>query len=99
MKRMMAPGDMECPRIIVGSFSSGNTVMMSGEHRDQVALERGVIAFEMEGAGMWDEVPCIAIKGISDYADSYKNKVWQPFAAATAAATMKAVLDCYSRTD
>ncbi len=29
----------------------------------------------MEGAGVWDEVPYIVIKGICDYADSHKNKV------------------------
>jgi hypothetical protein len=33
------------------------------------------------------------IKGACDYADSHKNKVWQRYAAATAAACMKAFLD------
>ena len=32
------------------------------------------------------------IKGVCDYADSHKNKKWQNYAAATAAACMKAFL-------
>jgi nucleoside phosphorylase len=46
----------------------------------------------MEGAGVWDIFPCVVIKGACDYADSHKNKVWQRYAAATAAACMKAFL-------
>jgi nucleoside phosphorylase len=46
----------------------------------------------MEGAGVWDNFPCIVIKGVCDYADSHKNKKWQGYAAATAAACMKAFL-------
>ncbi|KAH7031567.1 nucleoside phosphorylase domain-containing protein [Microdochium trichocladiopsis] len=99
MRRRMAPEDQQRPRVIIGSISSGNIVMKSGEHRDQIAQERGVVAFEMEGAGVWDEVPCIVVKGICDYADSHKNKVWQPFAAAAAAAVTKAVLGRHACTD
>lgn len=36
-----------------------------------------------------DQFPCIIIRGICDYADSHKNKIWQPYAAATAAAFAK----------
>jgi hypothetical protein len=32
------------------------------------------------------------IRGICDYADSHKNKQWQPYAAGTAAAYAKEVL-------
>ncbi len=32
------------------------------------------------------------IRGICDYADSHKNKKWQPYAAATAAGYMKELL-------
>ncbi|KAI0410230.1 purine and uridine phosphorylase [Xylaria grammica] len=92
-------GGTEGPKIFIGRIASGDTVMKSGEHRDQLANQYNVIAFEMEGAGAWDEVPCIIIKGICDYADSHKNKQWQPFAAATAASVMKAVLGRYAPTD
>jgi nucleoside phosphorylase len=39
-----------------------------------------------------DSFPCLVIRGICDYADSHKNKVWQPYAAATAAAYAKELL-------
>ncbi|EGR44455.1 uncharacterized protein TRIREDRAFT_70377, partial [Trichoderma reesei QM6a] len=87
------------PRILVGQMASGSTVMKSGEHRDQLAQQHNVVAFEMEGAGIWDEVPCIIVKGVCDYADSHKNDLWQPYAAAAAASVTKAVLGRYDMTD
>lgn len=87
------------PAVHVGSVASGDTVMKSGEDRDRIAKKEGVIAFEMEGAGVLQEVPCIVVKGVSDYADCHKNKKWQDFAAATAASTLKAILECYAQTD
>ncbi|EJT69113.1 hypothetical protein GGTG_13381 [Gaeumannomyces tritici R3-111a-1] len=83
------------PQIFMGRVACGNAVMKSGKHRDAVAKEHDVIAFEMEGAGAWKEVPCIVVKGICDYADSHKNKEWQDFAAATAASVAAAILDRY----
>jgi nucleoside phosphorylase len=80
------------PMIHFGQVASGNTVMRSGEHRDDIARREGVIAFEMEGAGVWDSFPCVVIKGACDYADSHKNKSWQKYAAATAASCAKAFL-------
>ncbi|KAM6476481.1 nucleoside phosphorylase domain-containing protein [Trichoderma sp. SZMC 28011] len=87
------------PEIFVGRIASGNSVMKSGEHRDRIAEEQKVIALEMEGAGVWDEIPCIIVKGVCDYADSHKNDLWQRYAAATAASVMKAVLGRYMITD
>ncbi|KAK4062362.1 hypothetical protein Trihar35433_9183 [Trichoderma harzianum] len=99
MKKDLGLDDAQCPEIFVGCVASGDTVMKSGEHRDRIARQRDIIAFEMEGAGIWDELPCIIIKGVCDYADSHKNKVWQPFAAATAASVMKAMLGRYALTE
>jgi hypothetical protein len=42
--------------------------------------------------GLMDSFPCLVIRGICDYADSHKNKVWQPYAAATAASYAKELL-------
>jgi nucleoside phosphorylase len=42
--------------------------------------------------GLMDSFPCLVIRGICDYADSHKNKRWQPYAAATAAAYAKELL-------
>ncbi|GAB7349483.1 hypothetical protein MBLNU459_g0195t1 [Dothideomycetes sp. NU459] len=46
----------------------------------------------MEAAGLMDNFPCVVVRGICDYADSHKNKRWQPYAAATAAAYAKELL-------
>ncbi|KAL7956343.1 hypothetical protein V8C34DRAFT_326371 [Trichoderma compactum] len=76
-----------------------NRVLKSGKHRDEIAKHYGVIAFETEAAGVWDELPCIIVKGISNYADGHGNKHWQDFAAATAACVVKALTERYTKTD
>ncbi|KAL5045980.1 nucleoside phosphorylase domain-containing protein [Aspergillus fruticulosus] len=91
--------EAQAPFIFVGRIGSGDIVLKSGEDRDRIAKQHSILAFEMEGAGAWDELPCIVVKGVSDYADSHKNNKWQDFAAATAASTMKALLERYTPTD
>ncbi|KAL4866147.1 hypothetical protein BDV12DRAFT_187657 [Aspergillus spectabilis] len=82
------------PEVHLGLIASGDTVMKSGEVRDEIATRDGVIAFEMEGAGIWEAFPkVLIIKGVCDYADSHKNKRWQAYAAATAASVMKGFLE------
>ncbi|GAQ04109.1 hypothetical protein ALT_1430 [Aspergillus lentulus] len=78
------------PTVHIGLIASGDSVIKSGVHRDAISQEAGIIGFEMEGAGIWNTVPCVIIKGGCDYADSHKNKLWQEYAAATAAACAKA---------
>ncbi|KAH7329507.1 hypothetical protein B0I35DRAFT_474104 [Stachybotrys elegans] len=87
------------PAIYIGAIASGDTVLKSASDRDRIAARENVIAFEMEGAGIWEQLPCIVVKGVCDYADSHKNKKWQNFAAATAASAAKAILERYARTD
>jgi nucleoside phosphorylase len=68
--------------------------MKSGEDRDHIASRDRVIAFEMEGAGVWENFPnSLVIKGVCDYADSHKSKIWQNYAAATAAAVTRGFLE------
>ncbi|RYC79478.1 hypothetical protein BFJ63_vAg17637, partial [Fusarium oxysporum f. sp. narcissi] len=90
--RLQATGPNPAPAIHFGLMASGDSVMRSGEDRDREVEARDIVAFEMEGAGVWDTLPCIVIKGACDYADSHKSKVWQRYAAATAAACTKAFL-------
>lgn len=80
------------PALHFGLIASGDTVMKAGEYRDAIAAREKVVAFEMEGAGIWGTFPCVIIKGACDYADSHKSSEWQNYAAATAAACMKAFL-------
>jgi nucleoside phosphorylase len=86
-------------KIHFGRIASGDTVMKSGVHRDTWAKKANVIAFEMEGAGVWDNLPTVVIKGVCDYADSHKNKEWQKHAAASAAACTKAFLEQWVGTE
>ncbi|KAL4976425.1 putative kinesin light chain [Aspergillus desertorum] len=79
--------------IYIGPVASADTVMKSGQHRDELVRREKVIGFEMEGAGVWENVPCIIIKGVCDYADSHKSKLWQKYAAATGASAAKAFLE------
>jgi nucleoside phosphorylase len=80
------------PKIHYGNIASGNEVMKHGVTRDKIAQDEGAICFEMEAAGLMDHFPCLVIRGICDYADSHKNKIWQQYAAATAAALAKELL-------
>lgn len=76
-----------------GTIASGNQVIRNAVQRDKPSSELGgVYCFEMEAAGLMNNFPCLVIRGICDYADSHKNKRWQAYAAATAAACAKGVL-------
>ncbi|EMR65090.1 putative nacht and ankyrin domain protein [Eutypa lata UCREL1] len=84
------------PMIHYGTIASGNKVIKHGITRDSIAHDTGAACFEMEAAGLIDAgFPCLVVRGISDYADSHKNKKnkqWQGYAAATAAAYAKELL-------
>ncbi|WYZ39980.1 hypothetical protein EsH8_IV_000321 [Colletotrichum jinshuiense] len=74
-----------------GTIASGNLVIKHGKTRDRFSKELGALCFEMEAAGLQD-FPSLVIRGICDYADSHKNKMWQEYAAAAAAAFAKELL-------
>lgn len=83
----------EAPEIHYGTIASGSQVIKHGLTRDSIARSIGdVLCFEMEAAGL-DTFPCLVIRGICDYADSHKNKQWQPYAAITAAVFAKELLE------
>lgn len=85
--------DTPDPVLFFGNIASGNQVMKDGPTRDRYSRELGgILCFEMEAAGLMNNFPCIVIRGICDYADEHKNKKWQPYAAATAAACAKELL-------
>ncbi|KUL83171.1 hypothetical protein ZTR_10123 [Talaromyces verruculosus] len=82
-----------------GRIACSNQVRKSGQDRDRIAAHEGVIGFKMESAGLWDYIPTIVIKRVCDYADSHKDKRWQLYAASTAAACTKAVLEEWRNVD
>ncbi|KAK2031184.1 hypothetical protein LX32DRAFT_681310 [Colletotrichum zoysiae] len=74
--------------------------MKSGGPRNKIARKHGVIAFEREAAGVRDEIPCVIIKGVCDYADGHKgNETWRDFAAAMAASATRAFLEIYEQAE
>ncbi len=83
----------ETIKIHYGLIASGNQVIKSGHMRDKISSRYGgVLCFEMEAAGLMNELPCVVIRGICDYADAHKNKQWQEYAAAVAAAYAKELI-------
>ncbi|KAE8323671.1 hypothetical protein BDV39DRAFT_208654 [Aspergillus sergii] len=87
----------ESPHVHYGLIASGNQVMKDAIERDKLAKFRSILCFEMEAAGLMDDFECLVVRGICDYADSHKNKTWQPYAAATAAAYVKTLLEVVHR--
>jgi nucleoside phosphorylase len=75
-----------------GLIASADQVMRDGRSRDLLKSDlTDIRAVEMEAAGLEDYGFCV-IRGICDYADSHKHKQWQSYAAATAAACLKALI-------
>ncbi|KAL6798478.1 hypothetical protein J3E68DRAFT_449393 [Trichoderma sp. SZMC 28012] len=77
-----------------GLIASGNQVIKDAITRDELdkKFDNNVLCIEMEAAGLMNDYPCLVIRGICDYSDSHRNKEWQNYAAATAAACAKALL-------
>jgi nucleoside phosphorylase len=94
--RIVPPKEREIsddPVVHYGLIASGNRVMKDATERDKISKDsEGAICFEMEAAGIMNDFRCIVIRGISDYSDSHKNDVWQPYAAAAAAGLAKELL-------
>ncbi|EXA32209.1 hypothetical protein FOVG_16580 [Fusarium oxysporum f. sp. pisi HDV247] len=84
--------DEDNPAIHYGLIASANQLMKDAVLRDKFAMEKDVLCFEMEAAGLMNQFPCLAIRGICDYSDTHKNKEWQGYAAMAAAAYAKDLL-------
>ncbi|KAL2865255.1 uncharacterized protein BJX67DRAFT_373335 [Aspergillus lucknowensis] len=80
------------PLVHYGLIASANQVMKDAATRDRLGKELGILCFEMEAAGLMNHFPCLVIRGICDYSDSHKNKQWQDYAASTAAAYARELL-------
>lgn len=80
------------PRIHYGLIASGSQVIKSASMRDSLRDRFGICCIEMEAAGLKTTLPCLVIRGISDYADSHKNNCWKMYAALSAAAYAKELL-------
>lgn len=85
------------PYIHYGTIASGNKVIKDAKVRDLLA--KSCLCFEMEAAGLMNQFPCLVIRGICDYCDTHKNDRWQKYAAATAAAYAKELLQVTDASD
>src|SRR5271156_1851002 len=79
-------------RVWYGPIGSGEKLMKNARKRNELRDKYNVIGLEMEAAGTMNRIPVGVIRGVCDYGDEHKNKEWQPYAAAMAAAYAKAVL-------
>ncbi|WNZ47892.1 SIR2 family protein [Leptolyngbya boryana CZ1] len=85
------------PKIHRGVIASGEKVIADAIARNKLVEEhRKIIAIEMEGYGLskavqqnFQHIRHLVIKAICDWADESKDKEWQPYAAAVAAAFTK----------
>jgi nucleoside phosphorylase len=88
------PRSSPLPVMHVGLIASADQVMRDGRSRQKLKADlKEILAVEMEAAGLRHK-DYIVIRGICDYADTHKHKRWQEYAAATAAACTKALLNC-----
>ncbi|POR34543.1 Putative Pfs, NACHT and WD domain protein [Tolypocladium paradoxum] len=89
--RERRPDDMRT-RVWYGTIGSGEKLMKNASRRDALRDKYNLIGIEMEAAGAMNRIPVGVFRGVCDYGDEHKNKDWQPYAAAMAAAYAKAVL-------
>ncbi|ROW06155.1 hypothetical protein VMCG_04478 [Cytospora schulzeri] len=87
-------GDSQPPKIFMGPYGSEDCILRSPITRDKL-YEDGLVDVEMEGRGIWhagleSKHNVVIIKGVADYADTHKQKDWQPYAATTAACAQAA---------
>ncbi|KAF3077352.1 Ankyrin-3 [Trichoderma lentiforme] len=81
------------PAIHYGLIASADGFMEDAQIRDILAEELDVLCFEMEAAGLMNSFPCLVIRGICDYSDRHWFKEWRGYAAMSAAAYAKALLE------
>jgi nucleoside phosphorylase/predicted NACHT family NTPase len=86
------------PRVFSGPIASANKLLKNPLKRDELRDLFRVKAVEMEGSGIADaawnaEAAYLVVRGICDYCDQNKGDSWQKYAAAVAAAYIRALLE------
>lgn len=79
-------------RVWYGTIGSGDKLMKNSIRRNELRDKYNLIGLEMEAAGTMNCLPVGVIRGVCEYGDEHKDKDWQPYAAAMAAAYAKAIL-------
>ncbi|KHO11798.1 hypothetical protein MAA_10742 [Metarhizium robertsii ARSEF 23] len=86
------PRDTNDPVIHYGIIGSGPQDIWNSSTRERFRREQGILCLETMAYGLMPDVPCLVIRGICHYSDSHRNERWQRYAAATAAAYAKELL-------
>ncbi|KAK3988271.1 nucleoside phosphorylase domain-containing protein [Cladorrhinum sp. PSN332] len=89
---IMRDTSRQTPAIHYGLIGSGNSLIKNALRRDELAAKHPYLCFEMAASGIVNQLPCLVVRGICDYADSHSNEIWQPHAALVAAAYGRVVL-------
>jgi nucleoside phosphorylase len=85
------------PKVHRGRIGSADVSMRSARERDELATRHGLLAIEMEGAGVGSSgflngLEWFMVRGVSDYADEHIGTCWRPYAALAAAAYTRSLL-------
>lgn len=85
------------PKIHYGKIGCADVLMVNERIRDELAARHGVLAFEMEAAGVAASaadrgVTWFLVRGIADYCNGRKNDRWQAYASLNAAGFIRALL-------
>lgn len=88
----------DAPVVHFGIIASANVLLKNSELRDELRAKFDVKAAEMEASGIADAAwfegkGYLIIRGICDYCDKQKGDEWQGYAAAAAAAYLRALLE------
>ncbi|KAL5338221.1 nucleoside phosphorylase domain-containing protein [Aspergillus crustosus] len=89
------PRSSEDPKIHYRTTASGNQVIKDAATRDKLAKELAILCFKIEAAGVVN-FPFLSIHSTCNYADAHKNKQWQGYLAAAAAAYAQKLLTMMS---
>lgn len=86
------------PKVFIGGIASANNLLKNPSKRDWLKREYGVLAVEMEASGVADaswtsSAGYLVVRGICDYCDMHKNDLWQEYAALTAAAYSRSLIE------
>lgn len=84
--------DTEHPVIHYGVIGSVGEDMRHSATREKLRQEHGILCFETVADGLMLNFPCLFIRGICDYFNTHKIEGWEWYAAATAAAYAKELL-------
>jgi len=93
------------PVLHFGPVASGRILVKNEHIRQDVASKFGIKAFDCEFDTVAESVfgnrkdRYLFLRGISDYKDGTRKKEWQPFAALSAAAFMKTIIETLPPSD